>query len=696
MNKVSPVLRDGIIFISINNPPVNALSHQVRSELVAEVEQAGGNPDVLAIIIYGEGRTFPAGADIREFGSPPKNPWLPEVCNRIEAVQKPVVAALHGTALGGGLEVALASHYRIADSKARVGFPEVNLGILPGAGGTQRCTRLCGVQPALDLMLSGKPISAAQAVEIGLVDKIAEGDLLSAAAEFVRSLAAKSMPIRRSRDAGENSFEKTATESALQAFRKKLEAKSRALLAPMRIVECVEGATRLDFADGLALERRLFNECLASPQSSALRHVFFAERKASKFPGMESASVRAVRSVGVVGGGTMGSAIATSCLQSGYRVVLVERDEAQLAKAKNKIDRMLSAAIAKGKLTERKKIDMLDSLCMSAELKSVGNSQIVIEAVFEDFAVKSEVIAELEAVARPDAVLASNTSYLDINELARSLAAPGRFLGLHFFAPANRMKLLEVVVGDRTTPDAEATSLAFAKKLGKVPVRSGVCDGFIGNRIYAAYREACDQMLLDGATPFKIDEAMRDFGMKMGPFEAMDLSGLDISWSRRKRLEPTRDARLRYCRLADRLCELGRFGRKSGRGFYIYDEGGRSRFDKDVLSMLEDIRFEAGYASRPFEYAEIQERTHAAMVNEASRIIDEGIASRPSDIDVVEIYGYGYPNWLGGPMKLADDRGIGSVLSDMRNYAETDALFWEPSSLLVELAGDGSNFGDLN
>ena len=604
---------------------------------------------------------------------------------------------MHGTALGGGLEIAIACHFRIAESSARMGFPEVNLGILPGAGGTQRSTRLCGAKPALDLMLSGKPIiTAAAAAEIGLIDEVAQGDLLIEAESFARSLVSRAVPIRRSRDARKESLDSPEAGSAVRKYKDRLKAKPGALLAPVRIVECVEAAMNLKFSDGLAMERQSFSECLASPQSSALRHVFFAERRASKFPGVDAASARRVREVGIVGGGTMGGAIAAACLQFGFRVALVERDEELLGRAHRRIEGMLAASVSKGKLTEKKKRGFLDSLELTAELRSVRDSDIVIEAVFEDFAVKSQVIAALEEVARPDAILASNTSYLDINDLGNSLDRPERFLGLHFFAPANRMRLLEVVVGELTSSNAVATCLAFAKNLGKIPVRSGVCEGFIGNRILASYREACDQMLLDGATPYMIDEAMREFGMKMGPFETMDLSGLDISWSRRKRLKSTRDRRLRYCKLADRLCERGRFGRKTGRGFYIYDDAGQSRPDEEVSSLLEEIRVEADCAGRPFGSEEIQSRALAAMVNEAAKIIEEGIASRPSDIDVVEIYGYGFPKWRGGPMKCADETGLRALLSNMRGYAATDALFWEPSTLFAKLANDGSQFGELN
>ena len=696
MNKIAAEVRDGIQIISISNPPVNALSHEVRSGLVEAVERAGSRRDVAAIVIYGEGRTFPAGADIREFGNPPMAPWLPEVCNRIEAVEKPLVAAIHGTALGGGLEVALASHYRIADSKARLGFPEVNLGLLPGAGGTQRTPRLCGVEHALDLMLSGKPIGAASAAEIGLVDKVVDDGLVAAAIAFARELARDAVPVRRSRDAGRELLEGIKAAASIRKRKDRLEAQSRVLPAPARIVECVEAAVNLDFEDGLATERRLFSDCLASPQSSALRHVFFAERKASKFPELSTGSAHSIREAGIVGGGTMGSAIAAACLQSGLKVVLVERSEEQLEKAAGSIERIFSESISRGKLTEPRKTELLSSLEMSVDYGSLDRSDIIVEAVFEDFAVKRRVVAEMEAVAKRDAVLASNTSYLDIDELGRALAKPERFVGLHFFAPANIMKLLEVVVGDRTSPDAVAACVGLAKKLGKIPVRSGVCDGFIGNRIGAAYREACDQMLLVGATPYLIDEAMRDFGMRMGPFESMDLSGLDISWLRRKRLKSVRDRRLRYCRLADALCELTRFGRKSGRGFYIYDEKGRPRPDGDVLSLLEEIRAEAGCKSRPFEFSEIQNRAHAAMVNEASKVVEEGIACRPSDIDVVEIHGYGYPRWRGGPMKFADDLGLESILSNIRIFGETDPLFWVPSPLLAKLADRGSAFSDLN
>jgi 3-hydroxyacyl-CoA dehydrogenase len=689
--------RGDILLVTIDNPPVNALGADVRAGLLAAIEAADADPAVAAVLIAGSGRTFIGGADIREFGKPPLPPALPDVCNRIEACTKPVVAAIHGPALGGGLEVALAAHYRIALPAAKLGLPEVQLGLLPGAGGTQRTPRLVGAAAALDMMLSGRHVSAAEAHKLGLVDRVAEqGDPVEAGLAYARELLALGAPVRRTRDAA-GLADRAAQTAAIEAARLETAKKSRGLFSPLKIVEAVQGAVDLPFDDGLALERKLFLACLDSPQRAGLVHAFFAEREAAKSPETQSSRPRPIAHIGVVGGGTMGAGIAVSCLDAGLPVTMIERDAEALARGRANVDKVYAGLVAKGRMTEEGKAAVMARWNGSTDYAALGDADLVIEAVFEDMAVKQAVFAQLDRVCKPGAVLATNTSYLDIDALAASIARPQDVIGLHFFSPANIMKLLEIVVPAKVAPDVVATAFELAKKLRKTPVRAGVCDGFIGNRILAVYRQAADAMLEDGASPYQIDKAVRDFGFPMGPYQMSDLAGGDIGWATRKRRAPTRDPRARYVQIADRLCERGWFGQKTGRGYYVYEGGARSGTpDPEVEAIIDAERARAGVTPRSFTDEEIMRRYMAAMINEGANVVHQKIALRPLDVDVTFVHGYGFPRYRGGPMQYADSVGLPQVLADIRAFAQEDPLFWQPSPLLVELVERGADFASLN
>ncbi|MCO4859833.1 3-hydroxyacyl-CoA dehydrogenase NAD-binding domain-containing protein [Herbaspirillum sp. WGmk3] len=693
--------REGaILVVTIDNPPVNALGVAVRRGLMSAIEEGEADADVTAILVTGAGRNFIGGADIREFGKPPQSPLLTELCNRIEACSKPVLAAIHGAALGGGLEVALAAHYRVALGNARLGLPEVQLGLLPGAGGTQRTPRLIGAQAALDMMLTGRHLSAKEALSLGLVDQLAEGDSADQArAAGLRELQAlldTHAPVRRSRD-GKGLADTAATQAAIAAARAEAGKKSRGLFSPHKIIDAVEAATTLPFDEGLALERQFFLQCLDSPQRAGLIHAFFAEREVQKAPETRNAQPRRIERIGVVGGGTMGAGIAVAVLDAGLPVTMIERDDEALARGRGHVEKTYDAQVAKGRLTQEARDAVLARLQGSTRYEDLSAADVVIEAVFEDLTVKQAVFAELDRVCKPGAVLATNTSYLDIDAIATSISRPADVIGLHFFSPANVMKLLEIVVPRQVAGDVVATAFELAKRLRKVPVRAGVCDGFIGNRILAVYRQAADALMEDGASPYEIDAAVRDFGFAMGPYQVVDLAGGDIGWATRKRRAATRDPRARYVHIADRLCERGWFGQKSGRGFYRYPDGPRSGApDPEVLALIDEERARAGITPRSFSKEDIQRRYLAAMINEGANVVHQRIALRPLDVDVTFLYGYGFPRHRGGPMKYADMVGLPNVLADIRAFAAEDPLFWTPSPLLVELVERGANFESLN
>ena len=697
MTQVHTERRGEVLVVTIDNPPVNALGTAVRQGLVAAIEQAEADGAVGAVLLVGAGRGFAAGADIREFGQAPQPPLLPAVCDRIEACGKPVVAAIHGVALGGGLEVALAAHHRLALRGAKLGLPEVQLGLLPGAGGTQRLPRLVGAAAALDLMLSGRQAGADEASRLGLVDHLAASDdVLAEGLAFARRLLAERAPPRRTRDAGALA-DRDSARTALQAARAELARKYRGLFSPARILDALEAAIERPFDEGLRAERALFLECLDSPQRQGLVHAFFAEREVAKVPEARAAQPRAIARVGIVGGGTMGAGIAVAMLDAGLPVTMVERDAASLARGRANVEKVYDAQVAKGRLGAEARAQVLARFDGAVTYDALAGVDLAVEAVFEDMAVKKAVFAELERVCRPGAVLATNTSYLDIDEIAAAVSRPADVIGLHFFSPANIMKLLEIVVPARTAPDVVATGFELARRLKKVPVRAGVSDGFIGNRILAVYRQAADHMLEDGASPYQIDYAVREFGYPIGPFQMSDLAGGDIGWAARKRRAATRDPHARYVHVADRLCERGWFGQKTGRGWYLYDAGERSgREDPEVLAVVDEERARAGVIPRCFSDEEIVRRYLAAMINEGANVVHEGIALRPLDVDVAMLYGYGFPRYRGGPMHYADMLGLPRVLADIHAFAKEDPLFWRPSPLLVKLVEQGRDFASLN
>ncbi|MDB5877894.1 MAG: 3-hydroxyacyl-CoA dehydrogenase NAD-binding, partial [Variovorax sp.] len=625
-----PRQHGGVFVVTIDNPPVNALGVDVRRGLVAAIEAADADDNAAAVLIVGAGRNFIAGADIREFGQTPQPPSLPDVCLRIENCSKPVIVAIHGAALGGGLEVALSAHYRLAAPSAKLGLPEVTLGLLPGAGGTQRTPRLIGVKAALELMLSGRHVGAKEALSLGLVDKLGEGaDALADGIAYAEELVAAKAPVRRTREATALA-DVDASRAALEAARADTAKKSRGLFSPMKIIEAVEGPLTLAFDEGMALERKLFLQCMDSPQRAGLIHAFFAEREVLKAPETKAAKPRALASAGIVGGGTMGAGIAVAMLDAGLPVTMIERDEPSLARGRAHVEKVYDGLVKKGRLTPEAKDAVIARFTGATSYDALASVDIVVEAVFEEMGVKKAVFAELDRVCKQGAVLATNTSYLDIDEIAASISRPGDVLGLHFFSPANIMKLLEIVVPAKVSADVVATGFELAKKLKKVPVRAGVCDGFIGNRILAVYRQAADHMMEDGASPYEIDAALRNFGYPMGPFQVSDLAGGDIGWATRKRKSATRDPKARYVQIADRLCERGWFGQKTQRGYYLYPEGARTgQPDPEVLAIVDAERERAGIVPRAFTEEEIVRRYMAAMVNEGANVVHQGIALRP-------------------------------------------------------------------
>jgi len=686
---VSIEIADRTGLIALDNPPVNAASHAVRTGLWQAVELLQNRADVEVIALYGKGRTFIAGADIREFGKPPQDPWLPELCNFIEDSEKPIVCVLHGTTLGGGLEVAMSCHARVALKGTKVGLPEVTLGILPGAGGTQRAPRLTGIAFALDMITSGKPVSTDSALESGLIDRIDDGDPRTVALSAAQDLVSGTLPRRKT---GE--LAAAADQEAVEAMRAKLQKTQPLLFSPHKCVDAV-AACHLPIKEGMAEERRLYSDCMDSPQRAGLIHAFFSERAVAKVP-EASAEPRDIRSIGVIGGGTMGSGIATAALLAGLPVTLTERDQAGLDRGIETITKNLDGAVKRGKLGAEGREEILSSkLGTSTDLAALSGVDLVIEAVFEDMSVKREIFGTLDKVCMAGAVLASNTSYLDINEIAATTSRPADVIGLHFFSPAHVMRLLEVVVADKTAPGVVATGFALAKKLRKIAVRSGVCDGFIGNRIMTFYKKAADYMMMDGASPEEIDTAMRGFGFAMGPYQVADLAGLDISWAANKRRAATRPAEERYIPIADRICENGWFGRKTGQGFYIYDDEG-ARPNPEALAIIDAEREKAGVTPRAFTAEEIVSRFMTAMIAEGTRVLEEGIALRPIDIDAVFLNGYGFPRFRGGPMHTADTIGAAELVRRIEEYAKEDGYYWQVPELLRKMAASGETFAEMN
>jgi 3-hydroxyacyl-CoA dehydrogenase len=673
--------------LTVDNPPVNALGHAVRSGLATGLHAAAGDPAAAAIVLVCAGRTFIAGADITEFGKPMREPGLSDVLTLIEGSPKPVVAAIHGTALGGGLEVALACHYRVAVSTARFGLPEVKLGILPGAGGTQRLPRVVGVEKALQMIVSGEPIGAEDALRHGLIDEIVDGDLEAAGAAFAERVVAEGRPLRKIRDMDAKLAEARRRPELFAEFRKSVARTTRGFRAPEQCIRAVEAAVTLPFDEGLRREREIFGELLRSPESGAQRYFFFAEREAAKIPDVPADTPAApVRQAAVIGAGTMGGGIAMSFANAAIPVTAVEVTREALDRGLDVVRKNYEATAARGRLSREELERRLSLIRGSLDLGDVAGADLIIEAVFEDMPVKKEVFARLDGIARADAVLATNTSTLDVNEIARATKRPESVLGMHFFSPANVMRLLEVVRGAETAKPVIATAMALGRKIGKVPVLVGVCEGFVGNRMLHRRGREADRLVLEGALPQQVDKVLFDFGFPMGPFAMSDLAGLDVGWRIRKGKGVT-------AAVADRLCEMGRFGQKTGAGYYRYEPGDRTpRPDPEVERIILDVSRAMGITRRPIPDEEILARLLYPMVDEGARILEEKIAIRASDIDVIWVYGYGWPVYRGGPMYWADTVGLGAIRDRMLEFQRRLGDHWQPSALLTRLAESGTGF----
>ena len=670
-----------VLIILSNNPPVNALSTAVRKGLVDAIAEAEADDGVRAVVIACEGQTFFAGADITEFGKPPQDPWLPQVVDTIENCSKPVVAAIHGTALGGGLEVALGCHYRVADPSAKLGTPEVKLGLLPGAGGTQRLPRVAGVRHALEMCATGNPIGAREAFDCGLVDRLVEGELIPHAvayAEEVRDVR----PLAKSSERQDRMAE--SNPALFEEFRNANARKFRGFEAPLKNIEAVRAATEKPYAEGVIEERKLFMELMSGQQSAAQRYFFFAERKASKIEGLpENTEPRPIRKVGVIGAGTMGGGIAMNFLSAGVPVTIVEMDRQALDRGTGLMRKNYEASAAKGKLTAEQVEKAIGYLQPTLDFAALADCDLIIEAVYENMDVKQDVFTRLDTIAKPGAILASNTSYLDVNAIAAVTSRPGDVVGMHFFSPANIMKLLEVVRGEKTAPDVLLTAMGIGKKIRKVPVVAGVCHGFIGNRMLMPRQVEATKLLLEGATPEQVDRVHVEFGMPMGPFQMADLAGVDIGWHR----DPTRIETIR-----DQLCAMERWGQKKGAGFYDYDEKRRPSPSPVVQQVIEEFAKKEGVERREISDQEIIERTLYTMVNEGAKILEEGIAQRASDIDVVWVYGYGWPVYRGGPMFWADTEGLAKIVEGLKRQEERMKPDFSFSKLLLDKAEKGESF----
>lgn len=681
---------DEIGIVTVDSPPVNALSAAVRGGILECIKAAIADPATKGIVLTCAGRTFIAGADITEFGKPPKPPALNDVLAEIENSPKPVVAAIHGTALGGGLEVALACHFRVAVKEAKLGLPEVKLGLLPGAGGTQRLPRAVGPELAVKMIVGGDPIGAAEALKNGLIEEIVEGPTLGAEL-FVRKLLAEKRPLRRLRDDDSKLAAAKADRSIFTNAVAAMTKKSRGLEAPFAAADAVGYAIDLPFDEGLKKEREGFLKLVASDQSKAQRYAFFAEREASKIAGVpEGTKPRPVNRVAILGAGTMGGGIAMSFANAGIPVTLIETGEEPLKRGMGVMQKNWEATAARGGIPADAPAKRMALINGVVGIENVGDADLVIEAVFETMAVKKEVFGKLDQFAKQGAVLASNTSYLNIDEIAKSTRRPQDVLGMHFFSPANVMKLCEIVRADKTAPDALVTAVTIARKIAKVPAVVGVCDGFVGNRMLAQRGKQSEKLLFEGALPQQVDAVVTKFGMPMGPFAMGDLAGLDIGWRSRK------DRGIKS-EIADALCEAGRFGQKTGKGYYKYEAGSRSPLpDPEVEKLIDETLLRLGRKKRVVSDDEILERMMYPMINEGAKILEEGIAARPSDIDVVWLYGYGWPIYRGGPMYWADSIGLKHIADRLSFYAkETNDPSLEPAPLLKKLADEGKTFASL-
>ena len=698
MSVVKHKIIDEIGLIEISNPPVNAISAAVRIGLLETIEKLSSNEKVKSIVITAPERTFLAGADIKEFGKKVDAPILGKICDKIESLNKIVVASLHGTPLGGGLEVAMSAHYRIAAPNTKVGLPEVLLGILPGAGGTQRLPRLCGVDMALDMMLTGRHVPAKEALSSGIIDEIAENNnTLDNGIEYAKKLLKDGFKPRPTSQIQNKISDTKETSELILKFKDIASKKFKNLFSPHAIIRSVEEGLKLDFADAISNERKLFEECIESPQRQGLIHSFFAERANTKIPELKDGTPIELKKIGIIGGGTMGTGISMAAMNAGFDVIMVEQNDEAIQKAKAKINSTYDRSVKLNRITTEQKNKTMEMFSATIDFSNLKDRDLIIEAVFENMDVKKEVFMKLNEICSQNCILASNTSYLNVNEIASVVDNPSRVIGLHFFSPANIMKLLEVVVAEKTSKDTVATAFNLAKQMRKVPVRSGVCDGFIGNRILSKYLVGTYHMVEDGASPFHVDKVIRDFGCAMGIFQVIDLAGGDIGWATRKRKAPFRHKDDRYVEIADRVCERGWFGQKTSKGYYLYGEGVDFLTPNPEIEIIcNEERKRVGITPKNFSDQEILDRYIAAMVYEGTKILSEQIALKPSDIDVVFTNGYGFPKWRGGPMKYADMIGLDKILKNIQKYSEEDTRFWAPPKLLEDLVKQNKNFDSLN
>ncbi len=698
MTEVTLTIDESIAILSVDNPPVNALSQAVRDGLQQAINAASDNNEVNAIVLACAGRTFVAGADIKEFGKPPMEPHLPDVLNAIEASSKPVVVALHGNVLGGGLELAMAGHYRVATSSCKLGLPETNLGLIPGAGGTQRLPRLGGVEAALEMITSARPITAAKALEYGLLDEVVASDdaddVLQAAVALAKGGALVNGP-RRTRDISIASTD--ASQETFGNWRATVAKKARGQLAPQFAIDSIENALTMPFDDAISKEREYFLECKASPQSRAMRHAFFAERNCSKIPGLDkSITPASVAHVGVIGAGTMGTGIAMCFASAGIQVTLLELSEDNLQRGLTLIKDRYQQSQQRGRISETQMQTNIELIRGTQHYSDFADVDLVVEAAFESMQVKRDIFAQLDSICKSDAILATNTSYLNINTIAKATTRPERVLGMHFFSPAHVMKLLEVVNAEQTSSANLVTALSVAKRIGKIACAVGVCYGFVGNRMYSCYGREANALLLEGATPSQIDQAMQQWGMAMGPLSVTDMSGIDIGYkARRERDDPPDDPL--FFRAADLMVEHERLGQKTSAGFYDYADG-KKLDDKVAVQLLQTEARERGIKARDIGAEEIQQRLLLALINEGARILEEGIAIRASDIDVIWLNGYGFPRWRGGPMCYADEIGLDDIVAridEIHSQAVGAAKgYWQTANILRELASSGGKLSE--
>src|SRR5499426_115044 len=682
--------RGRVAVLTVDNPPVNALSQHVRKGLHDGIKQATADGGVSAVVIVCAGRTFIAGADITEFGKPPAAPGLHEVLDLIEGSPKPVVAAVHGTALGGGLEVTLACHYRVGVKDARFGLPEVKLGLLPGAGGTQRLPRVVGVQKALSMIVGGDPIRADEALKAGLIDEIVGGDLTAAGVGFAEKVLNEQRPLKKIRDLDDKLAAVRGTPEVFANFRKSVARQTRGFRAPENIVKAVEAAVSLPFDQGLKRERELFVELLNSPESKAQRYFFFAEREAAKIPDVPADTpARDVKKAAVIGAGTMGGGIAMNFANAGIPVTVIEVAQEALDRGLSVVRKNYEATASRGRLTPADVEKRMGLIQGTTDWNAVGDADIVIEAVFEEMPIKKEDLAKLDTICKPGAVLATNTSTLNVDEIASATKRPESVIGTHFFSPANVMRLLENVRGQKSSKTTVATAMAVGRRIGKVPVLVGVCYGFVGNRMLHQRGLQAERLILEGAMPHLVDKVLTDFGFPMGPFAMGDLAGLDVGWRIRK-------GRGVKSPVADRICELGRFGQKTGAGYFKYEKGDRTPIpDPEVEKIIVDVATSMGITRRPIGDDEILQRLLYPMVNEGAKILEEKIAIRASDIDVIWVYGYGWPVYRGGPMFWADSTGLKALRDRMLEFKKQSGdEFWTPAPLLDRLATAGKGFLD--